>query len=98
MISFEDARAIVSAKLLPTWNPLEGTFYVADWGWENDEFFSLAVGAREFLVDGDEDFRVVDDLIYLVEKKTGRYIETVAYENLDLLDSLTPYGDIPSFI
>ena len=95
MISFEDARAIVTAKLLPDWNAVEGTFYVADYGWENDQFYSLAVGAKEFLVDGNRDFFVVDDVLYLVEKKTGRYVETVAYENLDFLKTLTPVGDVP---
>ncbi len=92
MISFEDARAIVTAKVLPEWTGLQGTFYVADYGWENEQFYSLAVGAREYLVDGDRDFFQVDDILYLVDKKTGRYIETIAYENLDLLDSLTAIG------
>jgi hypothetical protein len=95
MISFDDARAIVASKLLPDWNPIQGEFYVAEYGWENDEFYSLAVGAREYLVDGDQDFSQIDDTVYLVEKKTGRYVETVGYENLDFLASLTPLGDVP---
>lgn len=95
MISLDDARAIVTAKLLPEWNASLGTFYVADYAWENDQFYSLAVGAREYLIEGNEEFRQVDDTLYLVEKKTGRYVETLAYENLEFLDSLTPVGDVP---
>jgi hypothetical protein len=95
MITFEEARAVVTAALLPEWNADLGTFYVADYGWESDQFYSMAVGAREYLVDKNQDFLQVNDLLYLVEKKTARYVEAVAYENLELLDSLTPIGDVP---
>lgn len=96
MISFEEARAIVSDKLLPNWHPIQGTFHVATFGSENDQFFLMFPGAREYLVDGDKNFRVIDDVIYLVEKSTGRYIEAIAYENLDLLSSFTPIGVYPA--
>lgn len=95
MINFEQARPIVAANLLPTWDPIQGEFYVAQWGWESPEFWVLPTGAKEWLVDEDENFRIDNDALYLVNKKTGEYLETSAQENLEFLMSLEPYGDIP---
>ena len=95
MVTFEDAMAIVAAKLLPEWDPQAGTFHVAKWGWQTKNFWCLAVGAREYLVQNKEDFATDDDKIFLVNKETGEFVETTAQANLDLISSLDPYGDIP---
>lgn len=95
MISFEDAREIVRAALLPEWSDPEGTFFVADWGSENEQYYCLAVGAREYLVDNDRSYFIVDNTLNLVEKSTGKYLTVPASENLDLMASLTPIGVAP---
>lgn len=95
MITFDQARAITAAALLPQWSSLAGTFYVADWGWETDQYWSIPAGASEWLQDGDETFQILDDTVSLVDKQTGQFIQTVAYLNIDFLDQMKPYGDIP---
>lgn len=94
MINFEDARQIVKLHVEPMWSSLSGTFYVADWGAENDQYFEVYVGAREFLVDNDENYMQYDGAIHLVEKMTGRYLEE-SFLNSDQLKSFVPIGDVP---
>lgn len=95
MITFDEARAIVAAAMLPDWNPIAGTFDVANWGWENEQYWSIQAGAREWLQDQDRAYRIIDDTVRLVNKKTGQFITTVAYDNFEVLDQMTPVGDIP---
>lgn len=96
--NFTEARLIVANQLRPTWNNLAGDFHVAEWGWENDQYWQLAAGSKEFLVDGDFDFAMYDDLVYLVDKETGKFSAVIAYEAVDLLDTFTQFGKFPKFI
>lgn len=99
IITFEEAREIVRRQIEPLWSPDCGTFYVAEWGSENDQYFQVDVGAREFLVNNDEDYMQYDGAIYLVEKATGKYIEesfiTLDHRQPGLLHSFTPIGAQP---
>ena len=95
MITFEQAQAIVAAELLPDWNSNLATFHVADWGWQTDEYWMVPAGPREWLVEFEIGFMILDDEMYLVDKKTGEFIKTVAYRNTDLLRRMEPYGEIP---
>jgi hypothetical protein len=96
MTTFEEAREIVRRQVEPMWGPLSGTFYVAEWGAENDQYFEVYVGAREFLVDDDEDYLQYDGVLHLVEKATGKYVEASFIELFHrqdgVLDSFTPIG------
>lgn len=94
-ITFTDARAIVAAALLPVWEATGGTFTVTEWGWETETYWVIPAGAKEWLLDSDKKFRTLDDQIFLVDKATGEFTATVVPLNLDLLDRMTPYGDIP---
>jgi hypothetical protein len=98
MISFKEAQTIVSSQLKSKWNSIGGTFHVADWGSENEKYWQIPVGAREFLVEGDLDFQIIDDQIYLIEKQSGEFTIIIGYQNLDLLETLKPYKKAPSFI
>lgn len=92
MITFDQARQIATRKLAHGWQ--FGTFHVADWGWENETFWALAVGAREYLVDFDVEFQTPDDdRIFLIDKITGELTTPVATR--DLLDTLTDVGQMP---
>lgn len=99
LVTFEEAREIVRREIEPLWGPLNGTFYIAEWGAENDQYFEVNVGARELLVDNDEDYMQYDGAIHLVEKATGKYIEASFIELFDrqpgFLDSFTPIGAQP---
>lgn len=98
MISFDEARIIVVSELKPLWNSIGGTFYVAEWGSENKKYWQVPAGAKEFFVDGNFDFQIIDDQVYLVEKETGQFTTIIAYKNLNLLQTFEPYGKAPSFI
>jgi hypothetical protein len=95
MIQFTEARAIVEAIEGLNWEGERGTFYVAEYGWENDTFWSLAVGAREWLVDDDQDFATDDDRLFFVNKETGELTTPSAVDFLDQLVDFTPVGDVP---
>jgi hypothetical protein len=95
MISHEDARAIVTSNLLPDWGSTAGTFTTPAWGWETSKFWVIPAGAKEWLEEANPEFQTLDDLIFLVDKETGQFIQTVAVSNLELLDEMKPYGDIP---
>ncbi len=95
MITFEQARVITAAKLLPTWDKNAGTFHVANWGGETNQYWLVQAGAKEWLENHNGLFQVLDDTIYLVDKNTGQFIRTLGYNNLELLDKMKPYGDIP---
>jgi hypothetical protein len=69
-VSYEQARDIIRRRLEPTWT--HGTFCLDDRKIvENDEFYVFAVGAREFLVDGDESYEAVGG-VSVVYKEDGR--------------------------
>ena len=69
-VSYEQARDIIRRRLEPTWTHgtfcLDGRKIVG-----NDEFYVFAVGAREFLVDGDESYEAVGG-VSVVYKEDGR--------------------------
>lgn len=87
MISYMEATEIVTRQLADSWEP--GTFYVDPEGFENNELFMVPYGAREFLVNDDETFLVMDSPIALVNKETGELDLVVYLDNQDLIESLT---------
>jgi len=93
IITFEKAREIVTAERLKTWESEAGTLYVADYGWENEEYFRLVVGSRELLVENNEDYREDSSGIHLVEKKTGDYIVVNFHSNRDWIKTLNRVGN-----
>lgn len=88
MISYKEATEIVTKELQPKWE--FGTFYVEPKGYENDEIFMVPYGAKEFLVDDDDEFMVTDYPVAFVNKETGE-LDLVDYlSNRDLIVSLNP--------
>lgn len=69
-VSYEQARDIIRHHFEPNWT--HGTFCLDDRKIvENDEFYVFAVGAREFLVDGDESYEAIGG-VSVVYKEDGR--------------------------
>lgn len=97
MITFEEARQIAAANyfLQAETEGFEFEPWVADYGYENQDFFQVICGDKLWLVEGIEELAPVDDLMRLVNKKTGEFVETNALNNLDQLDSFTPVGNVP---
>jgi hypothetical protein len=68
-VSYEQAREIVRREIEPQWD--QGTFCLDDRQIvENDEVYAFNVGAREWIVDRDDDYRIRGGLP-VVDKATG---------------------------
>lgn len=77
MINFETARAIAE-KVYFAQAALEGFDFepwVADWGFENEDYFQVTAGDKLWLTVGGEDIVPLDGIVRLVDKRTGLYIE-----------------------
>lgn len=96
MISFTDARQIAAARYL-TEDPEDPPMFepaVSSEGMESDQFFLVIVGPREWIVNGVEGIAPVDDLIRLVDKRTGEYSTRYAPTFLEELAKFRPVSDI----
>ena len=70
-VTYEQARQIVCDHYKPRWT--HGTFCLDDREIrENDKFYAFEVGAREYLIDGDESYETSGSRIPVVYKADGR--------------------------
>ena len=88
MVTFSEARQFVAAELAPGWPPRLGTFHVSPTGYEDDRAWCVVVGAREWLVDGDHDYTIMDAPSILVDKATGQVEHLSVIEHLDRLGAM----------
>jgi hypothetical protein len=95
MITFADARAVVAAKYLAEQDgsPLEP--WVSEDGFENADYWQVVAGPKLWLVDGLDSFQPIDDIVRLVDKKTGEYLEVHALTTLNELATFTPVSVKP---
>lgn len=98
MITFAQARAIAAAKYFKQAQDEDFEFepWVADWGFENQDFYQVIAGDKLWLVDGIAELAPVDDIVRLVNKATGDYLEVSALQILDTLDTFVPVGNVPT--
>lgn len=69
-VTYEQARELVRAKFEPGWT--HGTFCLDDRTiTEHPDYYSFSIGAREWLVDGDESYAVAGG-VPVVYKEDGR--------------------------
>ncbi len=92
-VSFEMARQIVRQKIFAANKDL----IVAQWGWENQEWWSLMVGFHEYVVGFDASYAIDSDVVYLVHKSSGEYREVNAIAETELLATFQPFGDVPTY-
>lgn len=90
MYTYEQARDIVAANLGPEWDDSAGTFHVATQGYEDPMGYLVPVGAREFLVDGDESKALVNDLAVFVSRWTGEMFLESASEWRERIAEMDP--------
>lgn len=69
-----------------------GTFYVAPWAYEDEHDYLVIVGAREHLVDDDDDYVDTDGLVTLVDKATGKLVQRQYLDDAERYDAMTPCG------
>jgi hypothetical protein len=69
--TFAEAQATVLAWLEENWGTNVGTPYVSPEGRETAADWIVFGGAREYLRDGDPDYKALDDTAHVVSKTTG---------------------------
>lgn len=89
-VTFAQARQRVQTRVAARWTAELGTLVVLPTGYENATHWRVVVGAREALVDGNDDFRLMDQPAMLVSKQTGEIQELPVIPNFDRLDAMTP--------
>lgn len=97
MVSFEEARGLVTEVNAPAWRDLgnRGEYMVADYGFESPEYWLVIEGARELIEGGDESFVVMDQPLTLVSKRDGSLVSVVYLDAAESIDAMTPVGDHP---
>ena len=88
--TFKQARKIAREYRAKTWQPHEGTLYVAKEGYEDELGWLVVVGARELLVDDDERFMPNDDRVIVVDKATGEVTELNMIFDTQRLEAMRP--------
>ena len=89
-VTFAEARRIVEAEVRKDWRPQYGTLITTPEGFENETHWQVRVGAREWLVDRNEQFVWMDAPAYLVEKTTGKVEAIGILPNIKMLTAMTP--------
>lgn len=88
--TYAEARDAVDRELAPLWGDTRGTFYVAPEGYEDDTSFFVPWGAREWLVDGDPSFVLLNGAATFVDKVTGFVSMTLYVEEAARIDRMSP--------
>lgn len=70
MITYQEAVDIFTTEQEPKWDG-PGTFYVDMDGYENEDFYLIPYGPREYILDDDPQFEATDLPTGLVNKTTG---------------------------
>ena len=70
MITYQEAISIFTTDQEPKWDR-PGTFYVDLKGYENEDFYLIPYGPKEYILDDNPLFEVTDGPTGLVSKTTG---------------------------
>jgi hypothetical protein len=89
-VTFDDARRRVQIHLAAKWSDQLGTLTTLPEGFEDATHWRVVAGAREALVDGDDDYQLMDAPALLVDKRTGAVTEVSVLDHLDQLDRMRP--------
>ena len=90
MITFEQARDRLLTELVMIWGENKGTPYVSDQGLEDSDWYQIGFGAREYLVDGNDEFMLITNLVAFINKDTGIIESFMTPQVFDRLDKMTP--------
>jgi hypothetical protein len=90
MITFDEARRRVQIYLSSRWSDQLGALTTLPHGFEDATRWRVIAGAREALVDGDDDYQLMDAPALLVDKRTGAITELSVLDHLDQLDRMRP--------
>lgn len=93
--TFEDARRIVAARFGPQHRPSQGTFAVAEYGYESAAVWVVFYGAAHTLAAQTLDEAEVDPLVTFVFRDTGEVVQEPYIEVMNELEQMTPIGMWP---
>lgn len=89
MISYAEAVEIFTAQEKPKWD-YPGEFYVAPDGYQNDDFYLLPYGPKEYVDKDDITFEIADLPAALVNKRTGEVLLITVLDNLEFIEAFEP--------
>ena len=90
--TYEQAREAVRAEIEPLWGETRGTFYVAPEGYEDRHAFYVPWGAREWMVDSDPEFVLLNNAATFVDKATGFVSLTTYSTEAARIAAMQPVG------
>lgn len=88
--TYQAARAAVEREIGPLWGDTPGTFHVAADGFEDADAYMVPWGAREWLVDGDRAFILLNGAVTFVDKVTGFVQIDTMSTNTERVERMTP--------
>lgn len=88
--TYAEARAIVDRELRPQWGDTAGTFYVDEQGFEDDTSYFVPWGAREWLVENDPSYVLINGAATFVDKATGAVVLEPMVACLERVDRMAP--------
>ena len=96
-VNFEHARELLRSHLLSIGDTYS---YIADWGFENDQWWDIPCGRYELLVECNEDFLEFGPPAWFVNKFTGEVRAGSPAFNPEFfyseeLEGMNPYGAVP---
>lgn len=93
--TFEDARQIVARRFASQHRPSQGTFVVAEWGYEDAGLWVVFYGPAGEANATSLDDAAIDPIITFVLKDSGEIIQEPYLEVGPLLDQMWPAGHWP---
>lgn len=90
MVTFKEARSLVLAELKRQWGDTPGTPVTLRHGFEDDKYWNVVAGPREFLIGRDDTYALFDAPVWLVDKKTGKITQASVIEDDGTIGKMTP--------
>ena len=91
LLTLDEARALTERAARADWRPDLGTLHVAEGAYIYGSEWRMIVGAREAIVDGDQDFAIMDAPVFMVDRSTG-HVRVLPWHDDPLL---TASGPVP---
>jgi hypothetical protein len=91
--TYEEAVEVVRREIAPLWGDTQGTFFVSPNGFEDETSFYVPWGAREWLVDNDPQFLLLNNAATFVDKITGFVELTTASVEMSRIEAMSPCGE-----
>jgi hypothetical protein len=88
-ILFADAVRTVQVRLEANWNNTVGTPYVSPSGLRDEDDYLVSWGAREWLVDENPDYLLMNGVVTFVSIESGQVRDDLMILNFDKVDRMT---------